>query len=67
VIVNAVPGVEKRGWLLLFAVTPLLLAACAGFAPLNRKCLEPLRDRVRSGFGRWPRLTAAALADEPPR
>jgi peptidoglycan/LPS O-acetylase OafA/YrhL len=67
VIVGTVPGIEQRGWLLLLAVTPLVLAACAGFAALNRKCLEPLRDRVRSGFGRWPQMTAAALAGETPR
>jgi peptidoglycan/LPS O-acetylase OafA/YrhL len=58
---------EQRGWLLLLAVTPLVLAACAGFAALNRKCLEPLRDRVRGGYGNLPRMTPVVLASEPPR
>jgi peptidoglycan/LPS O-acetylase OafA/YrhL len=65
VIVTTVLGGERRGWLLLLAVTPLVLAACAGFAALNRRCLEPLRDWVRSGFGRRGRSAPAALASEP--
>jgi peptidoglycan/LPS O-acetylase OafA/YrhL len=65
VVVTTVLGGEQRGWLLLSAVTPLVLVACASFAALNRKCLEPLRDRVRSGFGRLPRIAPVALASEP--
>ena len=38
---------ETRGWTLLLAVTPVVLAASAAFAVLNRKFLEPLRSRVR--------------------
>jgi len=67
VVVTTVLGGEQRGWLLLLVVTPPVLAACAGFAALNRKCLEPLRDRVRGGFGRLPRMAPAVLAGGPPR
>ncbi len=38
---------ETRGWTLLLAATPVVLAASAAFAMLNRKFLEPLRSRVR--------------------
>jgi len=59
VVVAIVLGGGYRGWPLLLMATPLVLAACAGFAVLNRKCLEPLRDRVRGGFGRLPGIVAA--------
>jgi len=58
-------GGQQRGWLLLFAVTPLVLAASAGFAALNRRGLEPLRDWVRSGFGRRSAIAPVAMASEP--
>ena len=52
---------ETRGWILLFAVTPLVLVASAAFAMLNRKFLEPLRSRVRRSDGRsTPAATVAA-------
>ena len=38
---------DWRGWTLLVAVTPLVLAASAALAWLNRLCVEPLRRRVR--------------------
>jgi peptidoglycan/LPS O-acetylase OafA/YrhL len=37
-----------RGWMLLFAATPLVIVASAGLASLNNAFLEPLRSRVRS-------------------
>jgi peptidoglycan/LPS O-acetylase OafA/YrhL len=44
-------GGEWRGWTLLLAITPVVLVASAAFAMLNRKFLEPLRDRVRRAYG----------------
>jgi peptidoglycan/LPS O-acetylase OafA/YrhL len=38
---------EWRGWFLLLAVTPVVLAASATLASINRKFVEPLRSRVR--------------------
>jgi len=67
VVVTTLSGVDRRGWILLLAVTPLVLAACAGFAALNRKCLEPLRDRVRGRPGGFARRLSTALAGAPPR
>ncbi len=61
VVVAVVPGSEQRGWSLLLATTPLVLAACAGFAVLNRQFLEPLRDRVRGGY-KWFAQTAPAAS-----
>ncbi|MGA7805045.1 MAG: hypothetical protein WCB02_10540, partial [Bradyrhizobium sp.] len=65
VVVSTVLGGEQRGWLLLAAVTPLVLVACAGFAVLNRRCLEPLRDWVRGGSGRRTAIATVTLASEP--
>ncbi len=36
-----------RGWPMALASIPLTLAAAAGLAVLNRKLIEPLRERVR--------------------
>lgn len=47
VVAGALLGGEHRGWLLLAATTPLVLAACVAFTGLNRRFLEPLRDRIR--------------------
>ena len=52
-------GGAWRGWTLLLAVTPVVLAASAAFAMLNRRFLEPLRDRVRRAYGP-DRLVASA-------
>jgi peptidoglycan/LPS O-acetylase OafA/YrhL len=38
---------EWRGWTLLLAVTPVVIAASAAFSALNERLLEPLRDRIR--------------------
>ncbi len=40
------PG-QWRGWTLLLAATPAIVAAGAGLAVLNRRLVEPLRDLVR--------------------
>ena len=47
---------DWRGWTLLFAATPVVLAASAALAWLNRILVEPLRSRVRrpSGASRLP-------------
>jgi peptidoglycan/LPS O-acetylase OafA/YrhL len=50
VVASVVLNGEWRGWTLLLAVTPVVLAASAGFATLNRRLLEPLRDRVRGWY-----------------
>ncbi|MGB9117453.1 acyltransferase family protein [Bradyrhizobium sp.] len=52
---------ETRGWTLLLAVTPVVLAASAAFAMLNRKFLEPLRNRVRRSHGRSRPATSVAI------
>ena len=52
---------ETRGWTLLLAVTPVVLAASAAFATLNRKFLEPLRNRVRRSHGRSTPATSVAV------
>lgn len=59
VVVVVVPGMALRGWLLLLATTPAVLLACAGFAALNRKLLEPLRDEVRGDSGRFRQIAPA--------
>jgi peptidoglycan/LPS O-acetylase OafA/YrhL len=64
VVAALLPGGGQRGWMLLFATTPLVLLACAGFAVFNRKCIEPWRDRVRGGFSGFARPAPAALAGE---
>jgi peptidoglycan/LPS O-acetylase OafA/YrhL len=54
---------EWRGWTLLLAVTPVVLAASAGFAALNRRLLEPLRDRVRGWYRPYaPMVTVRVLS-----
>jgi|GEM_PF-2220879 len=50
---------EWRGWSLLVAVTPLVVAASAAFSILNRKLVEPLRNRIRDPGARA--RTAASL------
>jgi peptidoglycan/LPS O-acetylase OafA/YrhL len=52
---------ETRGWTLLVAVTPVVLAASAAFAMLNRNFLEPLRNRVRRSHGRQRPTSAPVL------
>jgi len=42
---------EWRGWTLLLAVTPLVIAASAAFAVLNDKFVEPLRSKIRHSYG----------------
>ena len=39
---------QARGWTLLFLATPVIVAAGAGLAYLNRALVEPLRDFVRT-------------------
>jgi len=63
-VIDALPVAMHRGWLLLLATTPVVLAACAGFAAFNRKCLEPLRDQIRGGEKFWQ---IARAAGETPR
>ena len=48
-----------RGWTLLLAVTPVVPVASVGLAWLNRKFVEPLRNRVR-------RFDPRSAAAEPP-
>jgi peptidoglycan/LPS O-acetylase OafA/YrhL len=55
---------ETRGWTLLLAVTPVVLAASAAFATLNRKFLEPLRNRVRRAHGGAPPMASATVLSE---
>jgi peptidoglycan/LPS O-acetylase OafA/YrhL len=52
---------ETRGWTLLLAVTPVVLAASAAFAMLNRKFLEPLRNRVRHSHARSTPAASVAV------
>jgi len=52
---------EWRGWTLLVAVTPVVLAASAAFALLNRKFLEPLRNKVRRSQGRSSPVASVAV------
>jgi peptidoglycan/LPS O-acetylase OafA/YrhL len=59
VVAALLPGGGQRGWLLLFATTPVVLLACAAFAGFNRKCIEPWRDRVRGGFAGFARPAPA--------
>lgn len=40
------PG-QWRGWMLAFAVLPVVVVAAAGLAVVNRRFVEPLRHRVR--------------------
>ena len=56
---------ERRGWTLFLAVTPVVVATSAGFAALNRKLLEPLRNQVR-GDGSHRQASAATARDTLP-
>ena len=51
---------EWRGWTLLIAVTPPVMAASAAFAVLNRKFVEPLRTWIRRSDGK-PRSAEPAM------
>jgi peptidoglycan/LPS O-acetylase OafA/YrhL len=51
---------EWRGWTLLIAVTPPVMAASAAFAVLNRKFVEPLRTWIRRS-DRKPRPAGPVL------
>jgi peptidoglycan/LPS O-acetylase OafA/YrhL len=42
---------QARGWAICVAATPLALLASAGLALLNRKFVEPFRDKVRDLSG----------------
>jgi peptidoglycan/LPS O-acetylase OafA/YrhL len=55
---------EWRGWTLLLTVTPVLLAASWAFATLNRKALEPLRDRIRGWHGQYSPVVPPARRSE---
>jgi peptidoglycan/LPS O-acetylase OafA/YrhL len=55
---------DWRGWTLLVAVTPVVLAASAAFASLNRIFVEPLRSRVRSLHGPYTAAAPAAALSE---
>jgi len=55
---------DWRGWTLLVAVTPVVLVASAAFAWLNRKLVEPLRDRVRHLCGPFKSAAPAAVPSE---
>lgn len=59
---------EWRGWTLLLAVTPVVLAASGAFALLNRKFVEPLRSRVRGSYRRFtPPAPAESRAEVLPQ
>jgi len=52
---------QARGWAICTAATPVALLASAGLAVLNRKFVEPLRDKVRDlSSAPRPVLTSAA-------
>jgi peptidoglycan/LPS O-acetylase OafA/YrhL len=51
---------DWRGWTLLLATTPVVLAASAALAWLNRILVEPLRSRVRGIYR--PHAPPAAVA-----
>ena len=59
VVAVAVLDGQLRGWSLTLAATPVILAMAAGMMVLNRRLLEPLRDRVRN----WRTLRADAAAE----
>jgi peptidoglycan/LPS O-acetylase OafA/YrhL len=52
---------DWRGWTLLFAATPVVLAASAALAWLNRILVEPLRGRVRGLHGQYEPSVVAGL------
>jgi peptidoglycan/LPS O-acetylase OafA/YrhL len=54
---------DWRGWTLLLAATPVMLAASAVLAWLNRIFVEPFRSRVRSFYGPYRPATPAAGAE----
>lgn len=53
---------QWRGWLLLLAVTPVVLLASAVLAWLNRIFVEPLRGRVRGPSGQATPLAVPGVA-----
>jgi peptidoglycan/LPS O-acetylase OafA/YrhL len=57
-------NVDRRGWAMLLAVTPVVLVASAAFAWLSRALLEPLRDRVRGFLGRDTSNTPTAVPSQ---
>ena len=57
---------DWRGWTLLLAVTPVVLAASAVLAGLNRILVEPLRNRVRSLHGQYQPPAVAGLGNTLP-
>jgi len=63
-VASVLLGGEWRGWTLLLAVTPVVLVASAGLAMLNRKFVEPLRNRVRHSRGRARPATSVAVPAE---
>ncbi len=62
IVASLWPGGEHRGWPLVLATTPVVLIACVGIAALNRTCLEPLRDRIRGGYGKLPQIVPTAFS-----
>lgn len=55
---------DWRGWTLLVAVTPVVLAASAALAWLNRILVEPLRSHVRGSYEQSGPPTATAVLGE---
>jgi peptidoglycan/LPS O-acetylase OafA/YrhL len=55
---------DWRGWTLLLAVTPVVLVASAVLAALNRRYVEPLRDRVRNFYEQCTPAASAAVLSE---
>ena len=55
---------DWRGWTLLLAVTPVVLAASAAFAWLNRVFVEPLRSRVRRSDAPYRPAAPAVVSNQ---
>ena len=63
-IAGSLDGPCFEGWTLLAAVTPVVLVASAALAWLNRKFVEPIRNRVRSLYGPYRPVASAAAPSE---
>jgi peptidoglycan/LPS O-acetylase OafA/YrhL len=55
---------DWRGWTLLLATTPVVLAASAVLAWLNAILVEPLRNRVRGLYRPYAPSAAVAVLSE---
>ncbi len=64
VVAGVLFGGEWRGWTLVLVVTPVVVAASAGLAMLNRRFVEPLRNRVRYSRRRAGPMTSLAVPAE---